>query len=165
MTRYYYTCPIKALYMMKEFGVEFETYHQSKIDGRPFFFKKFNDMWVNNVGIDDGDGSVRLVDLLYCKDESKTRVNDKIYVSKESEHIFEPKTNDIFSYKMFGRVATYILPENQDGKEWAKEASEIKIIMRDDKEFFMAEVENDQKLTLETINHLIKSLKQLRVYD
>ena len=149
MPKYYYTCPIKALYMMKEFGVEFETYHQSKIDGRPFFFKKFNDMWVNNVNIDDGDGSVRLVDLLYCKDESKTRVNDKIYVSKESEHIFEPKEGDIGIERNLHSVDTCYF----GGKYWAYENEErrstphqqrVKIILREGKQFFMPEVENDQ---------------------
>lgn len=162
--------------MMKEFGVEFETYHQSKIDGRPFFFKKFNDMWVNNVNIDDGDGSVRLVDLLYCKDESKTRVNDKIYVSKESEHIFEPKENDVdnegYIYGKTNIINTMTGEFDYVVEGWIKcvdncyhQKNFSKTYIRDNKPFFMAEVENDQKLTLETINHLIKSLKQLRVYD
>lgn len=135
MPKYYYTCPIKALYMIKEFGVEFETYHQSKIDGRPFFFKKFNDMWVNNVNIDDGDGSVRLVDLLYCKDESKTRVNDKIYVSKESEHIFDPEEGDLTLLDKKEPCFAY--------KHSLIHKHRMSIIARDNKQFFMPEVEND----------------------
>lgn len=133
MPRYYYTCPIKALYMMKEFGVEFEIENEDFEDEDDGFTEPYFDfrLWE----IESPETINTLLDIL--------EGGGRIYVQYESRHIFEPKTNDIFSYKMFGMVTTYILPENQDGKEWAKEVSEIKIIMRDDKEFFMPEVEND----------------------
>jgi len=81
--RLYFTCPIKALYMMKEFGVKFS--------GEDLVFTDF--------------------------DQKKP-----IYIAPESEHIFEPKKGDVFNYKTF---------------------NEIPIIMRDNKQFFAAEVKND----------------------
>lgn len=133
MPRYYYTCPIKVLHMMKSFGVEFEVPNEDFEDNDDGFAEPYFDFRLWEI---EGPETINtLLDML--------EDGGRIYVKYESRHIFEPKTNDIFGYKMFGKVATYILPENQDGKEWAKEASEIKIIMRDNKQFFMPEVEND----------------------
>ena len=115
MTKYYYTCPIKAAYMAKEFGII--------------------------IGMIVGSS-----EIIRCSKDWENVVNYRcgnMYVAPESKHIFEPEAGDIFSYKMFGKVATYILPENQDGKEWVKEANEIQIIMRAGKQFFMPEVEKE----------------------
>lgn len=71
----YYTCPIQALYMIKEFGVEFV--------------------------YENGDGIVNLQNLeLFAVFDIKSLIDDfknfgKIYVVKESEYIFEPKQGDM----------------------------------------------------------------------
>ena len=63
--KYYYTCPIQALYMHIEFGVKFDTEVKISAD-------MTNDNDFKNM----------------------TPEITKIYVKPESEHIFEPKKGD-----------------------------------------------------------------------
>jgi hypothetical protein len=136
--RYYYTCPIKALYMMKEFGVEFETKHQSEFNGK-HFFRGLEKLWVDNIDI-SGD-SIRICSLLYLENNDKTCVNNKFYVDKESEHIFEPKKGDLAHYDLNGGSGVYQFTNKPI--RWAEGVTNIQIIRRDNKQFFMPEVEND----------------------
>lgn len=129
MARLYYTCPIKAAYMSEYFGVEMsylfcdaDSWQEYKSTERLGAFE---------------------IDKYFSED--RATLDGRIWVSDEWNDFFEPKEDDVFSYKMFGQIKTYILPEHQDGKEWAKECSEIKVIMRDNKQFFMPEGE-DEKL-------------------
>lgn len=72
--RLYYICPIKALYMMKEFGVKF-------VDEVGYHFEDWRV---------DRDGINLITDL--------TRLFTtfpKVYVAKESEGIFKYRENDI----------------------------------------------------------------------
>jgi len=62
--KYYYDCPIKALYMHIEFNVKFDTEVKISAD-------LSNDNYLKNM----------------------TPEITKIYVKPESEHIFEPKGN------------------------------------------------------------------------
>lgn len=113
MARLYYTCPIKALYMIKEFGVELEFPDE---DGDLFNFK--------HCGINGESVSEFL--------EGVDGYPEKIYVAKDSEHIFEPKDYDLRN------------DVDWNSKNYTKNLnSNCKIIMRDDKHFFMPEVEND----------------------
>lgn len=98
MAKLYYTCLIKALYMMKEFGVELEFPDE---DGELFDFK--------HCGINGESVSEFL--------EGVDGYPEKIYVAKDSEHIFEPKDYDL--------------------------RNDCEIILRNDKHFFMPEVENE----------------------
>jgi len=126
MARYYYTCPIKAIYMHKEFGVKCLT--EIKIEA---------DLKENNF-------------IFY---ENMTPEITKIYVATESENIFEPQLYDagfsinpelpfsclvIAIFEKTGTWAWYNMKhqrwENSHKKDW-------KIIERDNKQFFMAEVE------------------------
>ena len=70
MTRYYYACPIKALYMQENFGVRLEIH---LIDKSGVVFdvveRKFDQINISSL--------------------------DKYYVCKESEHIFQKTTSDI----------------------------------------------------------------------
>ena len=133
--------------MAKEFGIEFMTKHKSGFNGE-FFFRAFGDLWVNNVNIDSDDGSLRLIDIINCKDENRTRFNDKIYAIEESESIFEPLQGDIGIERNLHSIETCYF----GGRYWAYENEElqtkphqqrVKIIYRDGREFFMPEVEND----------------------
>ena len=79
--RYYYTCPIKALYMMKEFGVKYD--------------------------FENEEGLIHIIKTPEIRRDNFMR---KIYVAEESQKIFN---------------------------------SVSEIIYRDNKQFFMPEVEND----------------------
>lgn len=116
----YYTCPIKALYMMVEFGVEFV--------------------------YENEDGIVNLQNLeLFAVFDIKSLIDDfknfgKIYVAKESEYIFEPKEGDYGIIK--GRIGNSFSRFHQD--DWVSHANIgilPSIIMRDVKQFFMPEQE------------------------
>lgn len=113
MTKYYYDCPLQALYMNKEFGVnvylEFQIIMEANLSTgetiRPtnqYNYEPLLDFINNGWGFEE-----------VCK-----IVNEgaKIIVSKESNHIFEPKDWD--------------LKNDQTGE----------IIMRDGKHFFMPKV-------------------------
>ena len=67
--KYYYTCPIQALYMHIEFGVKFDAEVKLSVD-------LSNDNYLKNMTPDI----------------------TKIYVKPESEHIFEPKAGDLGIY-------------------------------------------------------------------
>lgn len=141
--RRYFTCPIQALYMMKEFGVEFRTKHRN-FD--VIFFRDFSKMWVDQINVDNDSGAVRLVDVINCMDESKNRVNDRIYVIEESEAIFEQKKGDIGIQQDHGYLAIAKAQEFEDFEENNGTVSPSrywKIIMRDNKHFFMGELENE----------------------
>ena len=75
--KYYYDCPIKALYMMKEFGVKFYTAGFKDVES-DFLDKELG----FHLNIRDIYGKL-------------ANDNTKIYVAPESEHIFEPKTGDL----------------------------------------------------------------------
>jgi len=120
--KYYYTCPIKALYMMKEFGIEF--YTKGFLDVESDFLEKELGFHLE-------------IRTLYNK---LCQVNSKIYVAKESEHIFEPKKHDLGINLVFLNSLYF------DGLDWFIENIKFKnadIIMRGQKQFFMPEVEND----------------------
>jgi hypothetical protein len=118
--RYYYTCPIKALYMMKEFEVLFY--------------------------LDDGESSTH---PFIRNDEDEFEIADhellkrcegynKIYIEEESEHIFEPKKGDKDENGLFfdGKHWT-------DGISYAISSEQSKTSFRFGKQFFMPEVENE----------------------
>jgi hypothetical protein len=120
--RYYYTCPIKALYMMKEFGVKFSEAHGANHADRYY-------------QIDEA----QLCDFITQAIEDFRGI-EQIYVAKESEHIFEPKKRDE------GRWARPVGAHyaNHNGEQWVSagiEPNPPEIIMRDNKQFFMPEVE------------------------
>lgn len=62
----YYDCPIKALYMMKEFEVKYD--------------------------FENEEGLIRIIKTPEIRRDNCMR---KIYVAPESEHIFEPKKHDL----------------------------------------------------------------------
>ena len=118
--KYYYDCPIKALYMMKEFGVEF--YTKGFLDVESDFLEKELGFHLE-------------IRTLYDK---LCQVNSKIYVAPESEHIFEPKERDKDENGLFfdGRHWT-------NGFSYAISFEQSKTSFRFGKQFFMPEVENE----------------------
>lgn len=127
MTKYYYDCPIQALYMMVKFGV----------DLKDFLYPR---------------------ELIESMQGKNLFPKVKIYVAKQSEHIFEPKINDIVLYK--NNLGLWL--GDSVKKSWAKEGigelydyqynmirekvdkSLQKIIMRDNKNFFMPKQEENE---------------------
>jgi hypothetical protein len=110
MSKLYFDCPIQALYMMKEFGVICD---------------------LDNLNLSNQSSELLpLSELMALK---------KIYVSKESEHIFEPK---LFDWGKIKEMPSCFVKYN--GNEWKEiygggyrtdnDGSEI--VMRDGKQFF-----------------------------
>jgi hypothetical protein len=103
--RYYYTCSIKALYMMKEFEVKY-----------------------------DFENEESLIRIIKTPEIRRDNFMRKIYVAKESQKIFKFKKSDLVKYG-FGSVDFY--------NQISQKNSVSEIIYRDNKQFFMPEVEND----------------------
>ena len=123
MTRLYYTCPIEALYMMKNFRVEFYTKHFLDIE---YNFRE------KELGAHPTINSI-------INDFERDR---KIYVAKESEHIFEPQEGD------YGVMTTrlgmsLLIYKNSDWVGHASNGFEIKICSRNNKQFLMAQKEEE----------------------
>jgi hypothetical protein len=136
--RLFFTCPIQALYMQLNFGVGlyFET-KNGDVDFNPQEYADNVDLWLSGYN-------------------GRT----KIYVESESEHIFEPKEGDVvkkdaLDQGLFHHVSVnWISKIDRDkgsfytknfsaNQQWiGNRAGEI--IMRDNKQFFQAEVENDK---------------------
>lgn len=137
--RLYFTCRIKALYMMKEFGVKFEWRQKVKCSEYDIFHE------------------YKVGDLI--SDELKYgKISDAIYVAIESEHIFEPEEGDIgLLTEKWSRGEEYYIVERKHwgslnlkhnykwfkGKEEVCTTKKVEITMRDNTQFFMPEVEND----------------------
>jgi hypothetical protein len=145
--RIYYTDPIKAAYMSKEFGVRFSK--ENIIDDKTYIFWQINPMFTI---FSNDTVTLELIDK-HCV---------KLYVAKESEGIFNIKAGDFvtnsfkqgksrhchgFAGHPNGLSDTSIAvttPERHNGKTYFVEnISELSIIMRDNKQFFMGEIEND----------------------
>ena len=129
--KYYYDCPIQALYMMREFDVK-------------FFTKGF-------LNIESDFLEMELGYHLTIRDIYGKLANDytKIYVAPESEYIFEPKEGDI------GICGKLLIPVKFDIKDWVpskmlkketyyeiKETLFVKTVYRNGKHFFMPKEEN-----------------------
>ena len=137
MTRYYYDCPIKALYMMREFGVKIEQWKFIAADHEP----KLDDVWQQHIIQELHDYNV------------KTYREDFFYVAKESESIFEPKEGDISlqqnnEFIFASKIAIWCSEQSCWTRQEPKKPSRFlrgnqTIIMRNNKQFFACEVEND----------------------
>lgn len=112
MKKYYYDCPIQALYMNKEFGVDVYlkleiiakanlTTGESEKTTNEYLYEPLLDFINDEWGFEE-----------VCK---VVNTGVKIVVGDESNHIFEPKEGDL---------------KNDNGE----------IIMRDSKHFFMPKV-------------------------
>jgi len=126
MTRYYYTCPIKAAYMAEYFGLEmsylfcdadcWQEYKSTERMGAFEIDKYFN--------------------------EDRATLDGRIWVSDEWNDFFKHKWGDILHYEFMGGSATHLVPQVPN-IHWSKDCRNMQIIFRDNKAFFMPEVEND----------------------
>lgn len=127
MKKYFYSDPIKALYMMKEFGVKCEANCDELEESYDF------DGW----GVD----VETISDLLEIFAENYP---EEIFVKTECKSIFEPKKGDQGRYQT--RLGVSYVHFN--GEQWVGHAVNVKekleIIMRDGKHFFMPEEKNEQ---------------------
>ena len=127
--KYYYDCPIKALYMMKEFGVKFSEAHGTNHADK--FFQ------INERELCDFATGV-IEDF---------RGIEQIYVAPESEHIFEPKTGDLGIERNLHSMepcyfsGTYWFYEN-DVLNTRPHQQMVNIIYRNGKHFFNPKEEN-----------------------
>ena len=121
--RYFFVCPIQALYMNKEFGVNFSEAH----------------------GANHADKFFEINETQLCDFATKAiedfRGIEQIYVAPESEHIFEPKKGDEGRWDR--RVGAHYA--NYNGEQWVSAGIEEKlpeIIYRNGKHFFNPKEEN-----------------------
>jgi hypothetical protein len=130
--RMFYTCPIKALYMMKEFGVEFYVDRSDGISGLNSYNMRTADK--TKVSLEEYFKENNNDIFLIIEDSQDLAFT----ATKESEHIFEPKEGDKDENGLFfdGRHWT-------DGVSYAISSEESKTSFRFGKQFFMPEVEND----------------------
>lgn len=85
MKKYYYDCLIKALYMMKEFGVEFEIENEDFEDDDDGFTEPYFDFRLWDIESPECINS--LLDFFNS--------NEGVYVQSGSDHIFEPRDWDL----------------------------------------------------------------------
>ena len=129
--KYYYDCPIQALYMMKEFGVNLKCENESSS-----YYYSFGKAMLDHIRRE------------VLKDTTWEKNLGKIYVAPESEHIFEPKEGDLGQMKAEG--ARFFVKYNESLKEWKEwhgggyysDKNGSDIIMRDGKHFFNPKEEN-----------------------
>lgn len=140
MPKYYYTDPIKVLHMMKNFGAEFEIPNEDFDDQDDGFAEPYFDFRL--LEIESPETINTLLDML--------ENGGRIYVKKESEFIFEPKKADfillpdIESFVVIDEVKKVFDNGNIETVSYQRPFEKGKqIIMRDNKHFFMPEVEND----------------------
>lgn len=117
--KYYYDCPIQALYMMKEFGVKFlhwiyPSIHKTEMELLP-------------VGISYLENIIPYFNHKYA-------FENRFIVAPESEHIFEPKVKD---YGLDSQE--YLVAHN--GVNWGSPHN-VRIIIREGKHFFNPKEEN-----------------------
>jgi hypothetical protein len=111
--RYYYTDAIVALYMMREFGVKYD--------------------------FENEEGLMHIIKTPEIRRDNFMR---KIYVAKESEHIFEPKNYDLAGFTRDDGIST-IAQYDAAKKAFINGSFRIlkkynpKIIIRYNKQFFM----------------------------
>lgn len=124
--RLYYTDPIKVLYMMKEFGVEFET-------------ELGNKLWKKDL-IQDAE------DYIYLD----PREHGKYFVMQISNDEFASKDNDLmlsddgesFFVEDVDREVGFT-PDYEPVYDENPYSVNCKIIMRDNKHFFSGETEDE----------------------
>lgn len=147
MSRLYFDCPIQAAYMAKEFGVKLHLdlpkkggksigSIEHKIEIPNLGTNKFKKVVsLKTDGSDEGD--VGWVDTGEQEYLSYTSGNDRIYVAKESEYIFQPKKGDKNERGLFFDGIHWT-----DGLIEAQAKDYTKIAFRNNKPFFTTLVES-----------------------
>ncbi len=125
--RYYYTDPLKAAFMSREFGISF-------IDDDGWDYSRdYNKYGILNF-IDCNCG-VSQSELMKADKASPSR--EKFYVHHDCEELLEPRNGDAVAHPTSGNF--YLLRAGGEDAEWANKLK-VEIIRRDGKAFFMPEV-------------------------
>lgn len=149
--RLYFTCPIKALYIIKEFGVQFY------IEG-----KQLSSCNLSTGEVDKNEKTIRIdfeeeyLDQILGSFAQIKDLESKIYVAPKSESIFEPQEGDLdaegFCFTKGAAVENHMtgkIDYYTDAcwlvkiEEFTRSKEKSKTIFRDNKQFFMPEVENE----------------------
>ncbi len=146
MSKYFYADPLKAAWMAKEFGIKFGLGVQDKRDNISYW---------SVMPIDDSI-------LTWPKLELNTeQFNIRYFINSNSEVMLSPQLGDIIEFHypidnennkqicMVVQDSCLDIPVYEQGLEidWIRkhpeDIEEYKIIQRDDKAFFMPEIENN----------------------
>jgi len=152
MTKLYYTDPLKAIWMQREFGVSYtHMYHKGKLR--------------YHVGYNDPseDEQFTANDWFDWIGEQHMDFGNTSDVHPDSMYIFEPMAGDMLHFKHTGVSILYasfigytgsILNDNvylsmdlHDSVEMIRSEDVIAVIQRDGKAFFMPEVEDERTNT------------------
>ena len=135
--KYYYDCPIQALYMNEEFGVDFlhwvyPSIHKTEMELLP-------------VGISYLENIIPYFNHKYA-------FENRFIVAPKSEHIFEPKEGDLCKNiedddmgelcMIQGHGLAIPVANGGEGGWMVVDKSEVEILKRDNKQFFNPKEEN-----------------------
>lgn len=138
--RRYFTCSIQAIYMAKEFGVKFEMRHTPEQI-------RDCDLQEEDIFYPFDHLDIRQPEHIESLVEELENVK-KIYVALKSEAIFEPNEGDWGVIKEMPRRFVVFNGVNEwkekHGGGYRTGIDASKIIMRDNKHFFMGELENER---------------------
>lgn len=122
--------------MMKEFGVELELYEKEWLaseGGTKEILKSFNEFYTNQIDTSCSD---------YARPVSLVSADfGKIYISKKSEAIFEPKEGDIVDRVDPAPHENFYKARIGDVNAFKKGNWPLRIIIRDNKQFFFPKIE------------------------
>lgn len=132
--RMYFTDPVQALYMVREFGIKIT--QRDSDPGEP----------ITTVDLSEKE---MIEDLEYWN--PRYEKENRLYVTKESTNIFTAKEGDILTdgaeYGEFCSSSPYddmiTFSTGDEGQCSTVRISKAKIIMRDNKIFFDSEVQDD----------------------
>jgi hypothetical protein len=125
--------------MLKEFGVKFECRSEETVI--------IDEIEQEDATYDFADWGVNAEIIADLLESFKNDYPKKIYVAAESESIFEQKKGDIGIMQEYGYIAIAKAQEFEDFEEnngTVSPSHHWKIIMRNNKQFFMPEVENER---------------------
>lgn len=134
MIKLFYTDPLIAAYMSREFGVRFAN---NNTDGAI----KLDDLFVTFSSLDNHtSGQVSVMGL-----SVDLEVEEEIYIHPEDYNIFEPQQNDVMRTIIPDSTSVENIGSDIRAKEFIHlmKTRGAKIIMRNNKHFFMPEREED----------------------
>lgn len=164
---YYYDDPLKAAWMSRDFGINLQIHHSYKDED----YGMLNVTYLQVDCCDDGTADYieaynQHGNFVFGGDDPDDRYSGDIYVHPDSNHIFEPKEGDLLRLyfytpeednranaymtgKVFGLnnpVARTWFRDKRDGsidyEDHRISDHEYKIIQRNNKAFFMPEINN-----------------------
>lgn len=132
MTEAYYTCPLQAAYMNKEFGVKYGIKHYGKI------------VWdcTGDIMSDDWHPIQEVDEII-----GDVRMHDEYYIHPDSMSVLEPQQGDVFCTIRPDAVSVEVVMSDIRAEEFKHliKTQGAKIIQRDNKPFFWPKFEEQEK--------------------